>query len=84
LKYKIFQDLGISQGEDKEGQKQYFKIRLTSKKTGKKIDVNFRFRNFHNATKEEESSIINQGINTGLDQFLDALASGDIPDNPFG
>ena len=40
-------------------QNQYFKVRLTSKKTGRKVDVNLRFRRNHNETKEEEESFKN-------------------------
>jgi hypothetical protein len=37
-----------------EGKKNYLKLRLTSKKTGKKIDINFRPVHKHNKTTQEE------------------------------
>ena len=39
-----------------EGKREYYKIRLSSKKTGRQCDVNVYFKTKHNPTKEEEKS----------------------------
>ena len=52
----IFQEKykdGVLQGEPA---REYFKVRLTSKKTGKKADINLRFRINHKSTQEQEKS----------------------------
>ena len=54
--YKLFQK---STDQLFAGKKEYFKIRLTSKKTGKKCDINFMFKNKHIVTEEEKQSEVN-------------------------
>ena len=49
LNYKIFKPL---EQETKDNKKEYFKVRLTSKKTGKKFDINLKYKMNHNETKE--------------------------------
>ncbi len=49
-------DEQVFQPTEEEGKKKYFKIRLTSKKTGKKIDFNLNFLRSHVKTQEQEDS----------------------------